>query len=178
MGKFIPTRDADTGQFTPFFHEWIELNFGAPRGVVSDRDTGITSKFWAEVCIYSLIKRRMRAFRPQTDGQTEILNRILENYLRAYTSLEQMNWAKLLPTAELAYSNNIADNVTKGEAPAARDLVERLHELRERLRDFRLCTGRELRFTTFLPYSSGLCKAAPSSHSNLKEQRFYDTIEP
>ena len=98
----------------------------------------------------------MRAFRPQTDGQTEILNRILENYLRAYTSLEQMNWAKLLPTAELAYNNNIADNVTKEEAPAARDLVERLHELRERL-----CTGRELRFTRFLPYSSGLCEEAP-----------------
>ena len=105
-------------------------------------------------------KRRMStAFHPQTDRQTESLN--LENYLRAYTSLEQMNWAKLLPAAEFAYNNNIADNVTKGEAPAARDLVERLHELRERLRDFRLCTGRELRFTTFLPYSSGLCKAAP-----------------
>jgi hypothetical protein len=36
-------------------------------------------------------------------------------------SLKQMNWAKLLPAAEFAYNNNIADNVIKGEAPAARD---------------------------------------------------------
>jgi hypothetical protein len=66
-----------------------------------------------------------------------------------------MNWAKLLPAAEFAYNNSKNtttqispyralygydpelqfDNVTKGEAPAARDRVERLHELRERLRD-------------------------------------------
>jgi hypothetical protein len=52
------------------------------------------------------------AFHPQTDGQTEILNRILENYLRAYTSLEQMNWAKLLPAAEFAY-NNSRNSTTK-----------------------------------------------------------------
>ena len=160
MAKFIPMRgDINAAQFAALFHEQIELNFGAPRGVVSDRDTRITSKFWAEVCVYSLVKRRMStAFHPQTDGQTEILNRILENYLRAYTSLEQMNWAKLLPAAEFAYNNSkntttqippyralygydpelrfdIADNVTKGEAPAARDRVERLHELRDRLRD-------------------------------------------
>jgi hypothetical protein len=109
MAKFIPTRgDINGAQFAALFHERIELNFGAPRGVVSDRDTRITSKFWAEVCVYSLIKRRMStAFHPQTDGQTEILNRILENYLRAYTSLEQMNWAKLLPAAEFAYKSPI-----------------------------------------------------------------------
>ena len=71
MGKFIPTRgDANTGQFTPFFHEWIELNFGAPRGVVSDRDTGIASKFWAEVCIYSLIKRMDESI-PSADRWTD-----------------------------------------------------------------------------------------------------------
>ena len=79
----------------------------------------------------------------------EILNWILENYLHAYTSLEQMNWAKLLPSAEFAYNNswslstkitpfmalysynpelriNVADTITKGEVlaiaiPAAHD---------------------------------------------------------
>jgi hypothetical protein len=83
-----------------YFHESIELKHGSPRGIVSDQDTRITSKFWAEVCAYSLIKRRMStAFHPQTDRQTEILNRILEGYLRSYTNLEEMTWAKLYPAA-------------------------------------------------------------------------------
>jgi transposase InsO family protein len=108
MAKFIPTTtNIATPEFAALFHENIELKYGSPRGIVSDRDTRITSKFWAEVCTYSLIKRRLStAFHPQTDGQTEILNRILENYLRAYTNLEQMNWARLLPTAEFAYNNS------------------------------------------------------------------------
>jgi hypothetical protein len=160
MARFIPTTtDISAPEFAALFHENIELKYGAPRGVVSDRDTRITSKFWAEVCIYSLIKRRLStAFHPQTDGQTEILNHILENYLRAYTSLEQMNWAKLLPSAEYAYNNSyssstkitpfmalygynpelridIGDTVNQGEAPAARDRILRLQELRDRLRD-------------------------------------------
>ena len=46
------------------------------------------------------------AFHPQTDVQTEILNRILEGYLRASTSLEYMNWARLLPSAEYVYNNS------------------------------------------------------------------------
>src|SRR5271163_2602121 len=108
MARFIPTRDdLSAPEFAALFYESIELKYGSPRGIVSDRDTRITSKFWAEVCAYSLIKRKMStAFHPQTDGQTEILNRILENYLRAYTSLEYMNWAKLLPSAEFAYNNS------------------------------------------------------------------------
>jgi transposase InsO family protein len=165
MAKFIPTTtDISAPEFAALFHESIDLQFGSPRGIVSDRDSRITSKFWAEVCIYSLIKRRMStAFHPQTDGQTEILNRILENYLRAYTSLEQMNWAKLLRSAEYTYNNSrssttkttpfmalygynpelrfdIEDAATKGEAlaasvPAARDRILRLQELRDRLRE-------------------------------------------
>ena len=102
--------------------------------------------------IYSLIKRRISiAFYPQTDGQTEILNQILKNYLWAYTSLEQMNWAKLLPSAEFVYNNsrslsakialfmalysynpelridiNAMDTITTKEAPAARQRIVRL----------------------------------------------------
>jgi Integrase zinc binding domain/Chromo (CHRromatin Organisation MOdifier) domain len=158
MARFIPTiTNIAAPEFAALFHENIELKYGSPRGIVSDRDTRITSKFWAEICAYSLIKRKLStAFHPQTDGQTEILNRILENYLRAYTSLEQMNWAKLLPSAEYAYNNSrssstkvtpfmalygynpelrfdIEDNTTKREAPAARDRVIRLKELRDRL---------------------------------------------
>ena len=57
MAKFIPTTtDIAAPEFAALFHENIELKYGSPRGIVSDRDTRITSKFWAEVCTYSLIK--------------------------------------------------------------------------------------------------------------------------
>jgi hypothetical protein len=83
MARFIPmTTDIATPEFIALFYENIELKYRAPKGIVSDRDTRITSKFWAKVCTYSLIKRRIStAFHPQTDSQTKILNRILENYL-------------------------------------------------------------------------------------------------
>src|SRR5690349_6204633 len=46
------------------------------------------------------------AFHPQTDGQTEVLNRILENYFRTYANDEMNNWASLLPAAQWAYNNS------------------------------------------------------------------------
>ena len=58
MARFIPmTTDITAPEFAALFHRNIELKYGAPKGIVSDRDTRITSKFWAEVCTYSLIKR-------------------------------------------------------------------------------------------------------------------------
>jgi hypothetical protein len=45
------------------------------------------------------------AFHPQTDGQTEQLNRELEIYLRTWTSEQQDDWDEWLPLAEFAYNN-------------------------------------------------------------------------
>jgi hypothetical protein len=51
MAKFIPTTiDLATPEFVALLHENIELKYGSLRGIVSDRDTRITLKFWAEVC--------------------------------------------------------------------------------------------------------------------------------
>ena len=149
MARFVPTStNLAAPEFAALFHENIELKYSSLQGIISDRDTRITSQFWAKVYSYLLIKRRLStAFHPQTNGQTEILNRILEGYLRAYTSLEQMNWAKLLPSAEFAYNNSrnsstkitpfralygydpelrvdltsAKDSTKKGEAPVAYD---------------------------------------------------------
>ena len=157
---FIPTRDnTNAAEFAELFHEQLECRFGSPRGIVSDRDSRLTSEFWSEVCHYSLIKRRMStAFHPQTDGQSETLNRIIEDYLRAYVNEDQSSWAKLLPTAAFAYnsSKNHSTHVSPNKflyghecemhfqdtpnqkmlkTPAARDRIKQLHMLRNRLRD-------------------------------------------
>jgi hypothetical protein len=83
MARFIlTTTELAAPEFAALFHDNIELKYGSPKGIVSDRDNKITSKFWAEVCTYLVIKRRLStAFHLQTDGQTEILNRILKGYL-------------------------------------------------------------------------------------------------
>jgi len=55
------------------------------------------------------------AYHPQTDGQTERVNQILEQYLRCYVDYNLIDWAKLLSTGEFAY-NNLAHEGTK-ESP-------------------------------------------------------------
>ncbi|MBW0578277.1 hypothetical protein O181_117992 [Austropuccinia psidii MF-1] len=45
------------------------------------------------------------AFHPETDGQTERINQILEQYLWMYVSYHQDDWNTWLPLAEFAYNN-------------------------------------------------------------------------
>jgi hypothetical protein len=46
------------------------------------------------------------AYHPQTDGQTEHVNQVIEGYLRAFTSRRQDNWDDLLPSGEFHYNNS------------------------------------------------------------------------
>ena len=46
------------------------------------------------------------AYHQETDGQTESMNRTLEQMLRAYTNAKQDDWDELLPYAEIAYNNS------------------------------------------------------------------------
>jgi hypothetical protein len=52
---------------------------------------------------------------PQTDGQTEKVNRNLEEMLRHYINYQQNNWDDLLPALEHAYNRSV--HATTGLAP-------------------------------------------------------------
>ena len=114
---FIPTREDSTAvNFAKLFFEHVECRFGTPRGIVTDRDSHITSEFWCEVCEIQIIKRCMStAHHPQTDSQSKALNRIIEDYLCAYTSEDPTAWAPLLPLAQFVYNNS--RNHTTGMSP-------------------------------------------------------------
>ena len=47
------------------------------------------------------------AYHPQTDGQTERMNREVEAYLRLFCNYQQDDWDDLLPAAEFAYNNHV-----------------------------------------------------------------------
>jgi hypothetical protein len=67
---FLPVLDTiDTVEIVEILYREVELRYGCPSDVVSNRDSKITSKFWVEICHHSFIKQRMStAFYPQTDG--------------------------------------------------------------------------------------------------------------
>jgi hypothetical protein len=46
------------------------------------------------------------AYHPQTDGQTEHVNQVIEGYLRAFTSQRQDDWDNPLPSGEFHYNNS------------------------------------------------------------------------
>ena len=48
---------------------------------------------------------------PQTDGATEIMNRMVENYLRCYCSYHQNDWDELLSAATFAYHSAVTDDL-------------------------------------------------------------------
>ncbi|KAE8222388.1 hypothetical protein CF319_g4403 [Tilletia indica] len=91
----------------------------APRStlhIVSDRGTTFTSNWWLEVLSLLRIKPNLStAFHPQTDGQTERINQVLEQYLRIFCDYLQDDWSELLPLAEFAYNN--AFHSTIGMSP-------------------------------------------------------------
>jgi hypothetical protein len=55
------------------------------------------------------------AYHPESDGQTEIVNAYMEQYLRAFCSFYQDDWADWLPLGEFASNNQVSE--TTGVSP-------------------------------------------------------------
>ena len=87
-----------------FFKNVVKY-WGLPRHIISDRDPRFTGKFWREMLEILGIKLHFfTSFHPQTDGQTERGNALLECYLRHYVSAHQKDWARLLDMAQFSYN--------------------------------------------------------------------------
>ena len=46
------------------------------------------------------------AFHPESDGQTERVNQVIEDMLRAYCNRQPNSWIKYLPLVEFAYNSS------------------------------------------------------------------------
>ena len=107
MAIFIPTTtNLDAEELAQLYITHVFSKHGLPQSIVSDRGSEFTSRFWrAFTTLLRIDLHLSTAFHPETDGQTERVNQVLEQYLRLYSDYQQTQWAKLLPLAEFAYNN-------------------------------------------------------------------------
>ena len=113
MRHFVACQSTCTAQdLAAIYIKHIFRLHGLPKTIISDRGPQFVSAFWTKLCQRLKIDKRLStAFHPQTDGQTERVNSVLEQYLRCYVDYLQDDWNDWLPIAEFA-SNNHASETT------------------------------------------------------------------
>jgi hypothetical protein len=113
LTHLIPTvTEATAPDVAELFVNHVVKLHGMPDTIVSDRDPKFTSVFWTTVCeMWGIQKAMSSAYHPQTDGQTERVNRVLEEYLRCYIGPSQTDWDKYLPMAEFAINDSFQTSI-------------------------------------------------------------------
>uniref|UniRef100_A0A8I7BBU6 Reverse transcriptase n=1 Tax=Hordeum vulgare subsp. vulgare TaxID=112509 RepID=A0A8I7BBU6_HORVV len=89
-----------------FFDGIVRLH-GFPSSIVSDRDPMFTGHVWRDLFRLAGVKLRMStAFHPQTDGQSEVVNKVIAKYLRCVTGDRPRAWVDWLAWAEYCYNTS------------------------------------------------------------------------
>ena len=117
VAHFLPVKESITAaQLAELYTSRVVSLHGIPQLISSDRGSIFTSKFWDSFQKAMGTKIRFStAFHPQTSGQVERVNQILEDMLRACVISFGMKWEDCLPFAEFSYNNSF--QASSGKAP-------------------------------------------------------------
>jgi hypothetical protein len=108
VAHFIPMKTTYSGdQLAELYMSRIVCLHGVLKKIVSDRGTQFTSRFWKR--LHESMDTKLNfssAYHPQTDGQTERTNQVLEDMLRACAIKHGRRWDKSLPYVEFSYNSS------------------------------------------------------------------------
>lgn len=89
-----------------FMHNIFKLH-GLPKTIISYRDVKFTLAFWRT--LFGELGTQLNfstVYHPQTDGQTERVNQVVEDMIRAYVMRQPTRWEDYLHLVEFAYNNS------------------------------------------------------------------------
>ena len=92
---------------TSLFTDMVVKLHGFPSSIISDCDPIFMNNFWQKLFELSRTQLRHSAtYHSQTDGQSEVVNRGFEQYLRAFTQDKPQTWFSFLGWAEFCYNTS------------------------------------------------------------------------
>ena len=109
MVILIPT-DITVGaeEFAQLMLDHVFSKHGLPLDIIHDRDPRFTGDFFTSVCSYLNLQQSMTsAWHPQSDGQTERMNRTIGQVLRAHAAESYREWDNSLSLVGFAMNNSV-----------------------------------------------------------------------
>jgi hypothetical protein len=104
---FIPLKTTHkAANVTDIFIKDVARLHGIPKTIVSDRDSKFTSNFWKGLFKgFGTNLRFSTSYHPESDGQTERVNRVIEDMLRMFVMDKPSKCEDYLHLVEFAYNN-------------------------------------------------------------------------
>ena len=129
----IPFKGTETAlQVGRVLYSRIFSEHGVPIQIISDRDTKFTSKIWQNFFKTIGTKLAMSySYHQRFDGQTEVMNRVIEQVIRCYINFNQDNWLLLLPYVASAINNTVnpSTKLSPNEIYYGRPILRPIHAL-------------------------------------------------
>jgi transposase InsO family protein len=113
VAHFIPIKTTySEPQLAELYMSRIVCLHGVPKKIVFDRGTQFTLMFWES--FHETLDTPLHfssAYHPQTNGQTEGVNQILEDMLRACALQYGSSWDKSMSYVEFSYNNSYQESL-------------------------------------------------------------------
>lgn len=94
------------------FSKFVVKHHGIPQSIVSDRDSIFLSSYWKEVFkMQGTQLKHSTSYHPQTDGQSEVVNRCLQQYLKCFASSKPSQWSQYVHLAEIWYNSSFHSSI-------------------------------------------------------------------
>ncbi|MFN9965220.1 MAG: hypothetical protein ACK52F_00410, partial [bacterium] len=109
MVHHIKTENTCTAEeFAQLMQDHVFSKHGLPTDILTDRDPRFTGNHFQALCeMQNIHHSKPSAWHPQSDGQTERMNRTAEQVLRAFTAQYDGEWDKHLSMVEFAMNNSL-----------------------------------------------------------------------